>query len=68
MYAAQDIMTNSNAATAHKLYHLTYYNHLIQWYKRTTDIQELESIYYGAELPKDLATNMSEVLNNAIVL
>ena len=65
MYPAEDIIAIGNAATSHKLYHLTYYNHLIQWYKRANDIEELEMITYGAELPEDLAANMMEVLANA---
>ena len=67
MYSAEDITTINKMATAHKLYHLTYYHHLIQWYNRAVTIEELELITYGAELPEDLATNMSKLLNNSAI-
>lgn len=65
MYPAADITAISQAATAHKLYHLTYCNHLMAWAKRVETADELAAITYGAELPEDLAANMAEVLSNA---
>ena len=62
IYPAADILTMGEAATAHKLYHTTYCNHLIAWARRAT-ADELESITYGAELPTDLAANMEAILN-----
>ena len=50
------------AATAHKLYHTTYCNHLMAWARRAA-ADELEGITYGAELPADLAANMEAILN-----
>ena len=58
MYPAADITAISQAATAHKLYHLTYCNHLMAWAKRVETADELTAITYGAELPEDLAANM----------
>ena len=65
MYSAADIIAISEAATAHKLYHLTYCNHLLAWVKRAETPDELAGITYGADLPEDLAANMAEVLANA---
>ncbi len=65
MYPAADITAISEAATTHKLYHLTYCNHLMAWAKRVETADELAAITYGAELPDDLAANMQEVLANA---
>lgn len=64
IYPAADIIAMGEAATAHKLYHTTYCNHLMAWARRAT-ADELERITYGAALPADLAANMEEVLTNA---
>ena len=62
IYPAADIIAMGEAATAHKLYHTTYCNHLMAWARRAT-ADELEGITYGAELPADLAANMEGILN-----
>jgi len=65
LYPAEDIMVMGKAATAHVLYHTTYCNHLNTWIRRAETEAELETIFYGAELPEDLAKNMMEVLQFA---
>lgn len=65
MYPATDITAISQAAASHKLYHLTYCNHLMAWVKRVETADELAVITYGADLPEDLAANMQEVLTDA---
>lgn len=65
MYSAADIQTMAQAATAHKLYHTTYYNHLKAWVERCEAMEDVEAITYGSELPEDLAANMAAVLGNA---
>jgi len=67
VYPAADIVAISEAATAHKLYHTTYCNHMMAWARRAETVEELEGIVYGAELPEDLAANMAEILTNAAV-
>ena len=62
IYPAEDIMAISQAALQHKLYHTTYCNHLLMWARRAETIEELNSITYGSELPKDLGNNMKQVL------
>lgn len=62
MFSAADILIMGQAATAHKLYHTTYYNHLAAWVKRCETAAEVNAIEYGAELPEDLAANMAAIL------
>lgn len=62
LYQAADIMTMAQAATAHKLYHTTYYNHLAAWVRRCETVEEVQAITYGVELPDDLAENMAAIL------
>lgn len=62
LYPAADIMAMAEAATAHKLYHTTYYNHLAAWVRRCEALDELDSITYGVPLPNDLAANMAAIL------
>lgn len=62
IYTADEIKAIGDAATAHKLYHTTYCNHLFRWLDRVETKEELDQIYYGADLPEDLAANMQNVL------
>lgn len=62
LYPAADIMTMAQAATAHKLYHTTYYNHLAAWVRRCETVEEVQAVTYGAALPDDLAANMAVIL------
>lgn len=62
LYSAADIIAIGNAATAHKLWHTTYCNHLMMWARRAETADELVGIVYGAALPDDLAANMEAVL------
>lgn len=62
LYPAVDIRAMAQAATAHKLYHTTYYNHLAAWVRRCEASEEVQGITYGAELPDDLAAHMAGVL------
>ena len=65
LYHAADIAAIGAAVTAHKMYHTTYCNHMLVWTRRAETEAELETIFYGAELPEDLAKNMMEVLQFA---
>ncbi|MDE5893288.1 MAG: hypothetical protein K2H45_10235 [Acetatifactor sp.] len=62
LYPAADILAMAQAATAHKLYHTTYYNHLAAWVRRCETMEEASAITYGADLPDDLAENMAAIL------
>ena len=62
LYPAADIVAMAQAATAHKLYHTTYYNHLAAWVRRCETAEEVAAVTYGAELPEDLAVSMAAIL------
>jgi len=65
IFPGGDITAMAQAATAHKLYHTTYYNHLAAWVRRCESVEEVEAITYGSQLPEDLAANMAAVLSSA---
>lgn len=65
LFPAADIQAVAQAATAHKLYHTTYYNHLAAWVRRTETAEEMETITYGAALPEDLEASMAAILEAA---
>lgn len=67
LFLPTDILSVAAAATAHKLYHTTYCNHLNMWARRAVSKAELAGMTYGTDLPADLAANMEEVLRNAQV-
>lgn len=63
MFSAEDISKLAQAATAHKLYHTTYFNHLKSWVERCETKEEIDAIYYGSELPEDLASSMNSIIS-----
>ena len=65
LYPAADIRAMARAATAHKLYHTTYYNHLAAWVRRCESVEEVSAITYGARLPVDLEEHMEAILGAA---
>ena len=65
LYPAADIVAMAQAATAHKLYHTTYYNHLAAWVRRCETAEEAVAVTYGAELPEDLDQSMLGILAEA---
>lgn len=65
IFPAADIQTMAMAATAHKLFQTTYYNHLAAWVRRCETAEELEAVTYGDALPEDLAANMAAILEAA---
>ena len=62
LYPAGAIQAIAQAATAHKLYHTTYYNHLAAWVRRCKSVEEVSAITYGAALPEDLEEHMEAIL------
>lgn len=65
IYPAADILAMGEAATAHKLYHTTYCNHLMAWARRCDTPEDVAAITYGSPLPDDLAANMTAILEAA---
>ena len=48
----------SNAAYQHRSYHQTYCNSLKVWAQNCTTAEELETIYYGADIPEEYQSNV----------
>lgn len=65
MFSADDIEKIAQAATTHKLYHTTYFNHLKAWIERCETKEEIDAISYGSKLPEDLAANMESIISAA---
>jgi hypothetical protein len=61
-FTAAEIGTVTEAAVRHVPYHTTYFNHLKAWVVRTKAEDALQEIYYGADLPEDLAQHMGALL------
>ncbi len=61
MYAAADFTEIAEEATTHIFVCRTYCNHLNAWIRRAS-MKQLDKIYYGAELPKDLADSMAALV------
>ena len=64
MFDAEEFAAIADAARNHIYYHRTYSNHLRAWIRRS-DAAELDSIFYGAELPPDLAESMAAMIGGA---
>lgn len=62
LYSAADIIKIITAATAHKTYHTTYFNHLKTWINRCTTVDEVNAITYGVTLPDDLLTSLNNIV------
>lgn len=62
LYSGEDILAMGRAATAHKLYHTTRFNHLAQWVRGCGTAEEVQAITYGADLPEELAAHMAAIL------
>lgn len=65
IFSAEDILAMAEAATNHKLYHTTYYNHLAAWVRGAETAAELSAITYGVALPEDLGLHMAAILDMA---
>lgn len=62
MYTADDLSNIIKAGTDYITYHTTYCNMLRMWINRETDIDVLNNIHYGSELPADLKEYMEGLL------
>lgn len=63
-YTAAEIKSIVAAATAHKIYHTTYYNALKGYINSLETIQEISEIYYGIELPIAYQSDVYRVITN----
>lgn len=51
MFSAEEMSAVINAANAHKLYHLTYFNSLKQWIKALKKTSTVAAVEYGNKIP-----------------
>lgn len=61
-YSCQDISTISAAATAHKTYHITYFNSLKSWIDSLDNIQDIASVRYGDQIPAEYQSDILKEL------
>ncbi len=52
-YSCADMQTIINTAFAFVDFQTTYRNNLCEWVDKCQDVQEVEQIYYGAEIPEE---------------
>ena len=64
MFSAAEFLAVVSAAMQHIFWHRTYVNHLNAWIRRGK-LKEVIPIYYGIDLPKDLAKNLAELIEKA---
>lgn len=61
-FSVEEVMSLATTVTTFKTMQLTYCNHLNTWIRREGDLDTLQGIYYGAELPADLADNIQMLM------
>lgn len=57
-YSAEDILTITQAATAFKTYHTTYYNSLKNWVLSMDSIAEVGAVKYGDQIPPEYCSDI----------
>ena len=62
IYSSKDISLLIKAANNHKTYHTTYYNMLKQYINKLDDIEKINSISYGIELPSEIADEFTSLI------
>ncbi|SDN15623.1 hypothetical protein [Acetanaerobacterium elongatum] len=65
MFSADEIKDVAAAAARHKLYHITYCNHLRDYIKSLITIKEIDGVTYGMTLPEALQSNLTAILTAA---
>lgn len=66
-YPAVDIILLIKKAMFHASYHTTYANSLRTWIDSAETVEELEEIYYGAEIPEEYQSEVLKVYIKQIV-
>ena len=62
-YSLEDMLLIINTATAYKSYHTTYCNSLFRWIEQMNTKEDVNTVYYGIEIPEEY---QSEVLKDYI--
>lgn len=61
-FPAKDIMTIVEAATAHKTYHVTYFNSLREYVNSMDNIEDVYAVVYGVEIPEEYQSDVLKAL------
>jgi len=61
-YTADEINQIVSAATAHKVYHTTYYNALKTYINALETIEEISAITYGTPIPEEYKSEVLKVI------
>lgn len=61
-YTADEINQIVSAATAHKVYHTTYYNALKNYINSLSTIEEIAAITYGTPIPEEYQSEVLKVI------
>lgn len=56
LFSAEDMRSIVNAANAHRLYHLAYFNSLKAWLKSMTKLSSIQAVEYGTAIPAKYQT------------
>ena len=61
-YTVEDISVVMDAATAHKTFHVTYFNSLKVYINALTDMTEIASVQYGMDIPEEYQSDILKAL------
>jgi hypothetical protein len=65
-YTAADLIKISSTALLFVTQNTTYYNLMVQWINRETNINNIQGITFGVTLPTDLNTQLNTLINSII--
>lgn len=57
-YSVEDITIITETATAHKTYHVTYFNSLKAWVNAMDSINDIAAVQYGATIPEEYQSDI----------
>jgi hypothetical protein len=63
-YSAEEINQIIAAATAHKIYHTTYYNALKSYINSLETIEDIAAITYGTPIPDEYKSEVLKVIDH----
>lgn len=67
-YTVEDISVVMDSATAHKTFHVTYFNSLKVYINALTDMTEIASVQYGMNIPEEYQSDILKALYASMVV
>lgn len=61
-YSVEDITIITETATAHKTYHVTYFNSLKAWVNAMNSIDDIAAVQYGATIPEEYQSDILKAM------